>query len=95
MITDLDEISQSSAISQSNGICRQLGVSEAVLRSAEQTYPLHTEGAPANRFMYALKDWHNGNGRIDDKPVPVTYAVLCEALEQSRYRQVSEDLKKC
>ena len=69
---------------KSNGICRRLGVSEAVLRSAEQTYPLHTEGAPANRFMYALKDWYDGNGRIDGKPVPVTYAVLCEALKQSR-----------
>ena len=33
--------------------------------------------------------------RIDGKPVPVTYAVLCETLEQSRCRQVSEDLKKC
>ena len=45
--------------------------------------------------MYALMDWYYGNGRIDDKPVPVTYAVLCEALEQSRCRQVSEDLRKC
>ena len=93
-LLDLQFVVESTAISKSNGICRRLGVSEAVLNQAEMTYPLAASSASLDRFMYALKDWHDGNGVLDGKPVPVTYNLLCTALEESRCREVSDDLRK-
>ena len=93
-ILDLQYVVESEAVSQSDGICRRLGVSEAVLNQAEQTYPLGTAGAPAKRFMYGLQDWYNGNGVLHGRAVPVTLSVLCKALEESRCRSVAEELRK-
>ena len=93
-ILDLQYVADSGAISHSDGICRRLGVSEAMLREAELTYPLGTAGALGNRFMYGLQDWYNGNGVLHNRTVPVTYSVLCKALEDSRCRDVAEELRK-
>ena len=93
-ILDLQYVAESVAISHSDGICRRLGVSEAVLRHAGENYPLNTAGAPAKRFMYGLQDWYNGHGVLDGRAVPVTLSVLCKALEESGCRSVAEDLRK-
>ena len=93
-IPDLQYVADSVAVSQSDGICRRLGVSEAVLSQAQQTYPLNTAGAPVKRFMYGLQDWYNRNGVLDGRAVPVTYSVLCKALEDSSCRGVAEELRK-
>ena len=93
-ILDLQYVANSVAVSHWDGICSQLGVSEAVLIHAEQTYPLGTAGAPGKRFMYGLQDWYNGNGVLHGRAVPVTLSVLCKALEESRYRGVAEKLRK-
>ena len=93
-ILDLQDVANSVAVSHWDGICRRLGVSEAVLIHAEQTYPLNTAGAPAKRFMYGLQDWYNGNGVLHGRAVPVTLSVLCKALKESRYRGVAEKLRK-
>ena len=93
-ILDLQYVADSVALGHSDGICRRLGVSEAVLREAEQTYPLNTAGAPAKRFMFGLQDWYNGKGVLHGRTVPVTLSVLCKALKESRYRGVAEELRK-
>ena len=93
-ILDLQDVVDSVAVSYWDGICRRLGVSEAVLSQAEQNYPLGTAGAAAKRFMYGLKDWYNGNGVLDGRTVPVTLSFLCKALEESRCRSVAEELRK-
>ena len=93
-ILDLQYVAESVALDQSDGICRRLGVSEAVLSHAKQTYPTNTPGAPAKRFMYGLQDWYNGNGVLGGRAVPVTYSVLCKALEDSRCRDVADKLRK-
>ena len=93
-IPDLQYVVESEAVNHSDGICRRLGVSEAVLSQAKRAYPLGTHGAPAERFMDCLKDWYNGNGVLDGGAVPVTYSILCKALEDSRCRDVAEELRK-
>ena len=93
-ILDLQYVVESEAVNHSDGICRRLGVSDAVLSQAEHTYPLGTPGAPGKRFMYGLQDWYNGNGVLHGRAVPVTLSVLCKALEESRYRSVAEDLRR-
>ena len=93
-ILDLQYVAESEAVNHSDWICRRLGVSEAVLSQAEQTYSLNTVGAPAKRFMYSLQDWYNGHGVLHGRAVAVTYSVLCKALEESRCRGVAEDLRK-
>ena len=91
-ILDLQYVTESVAVNHSDGICRRLGVNEAVLSQAEQDYPLGTAGASGKRFMCGLQDWFNGNGVLDGRPV--TLSVLCKALEESRYRSVAEELRK-
>ena len=93
-ILDLQFIADSRAINHSHGICRRLGVSEAVLSQADESYPLGTDGAPSKRFMYALKYWFDGNGHDDGKPVPVALDVLGKALKESRCKGVFEEMKK-
>ena len=93
-ILDLQYVAESVAVNHSDGICRRLGVSEAVLSKAEQTYPLGTAGASGKRFMYGLQDWYNGNGVLNGRTIPVTLSVLCKALEESRCRSVAEELRK-
>ena len=92
-ILDLQYVVESEAVNHSDGICRRLGVSEAVLSQAEHTYLLSTTGAPGKRFMYGLQDWYNGNGVLNGRAVPVTLSVLCKALEDSRCRGVAEELR--
>ena len=91
---DLQYVADSGAVSRWKGIGRRLGVSEDVLDQAEQTYPLSTQSAPSERFMHVLKAWHGGSGIIDGTPVPVTYSSLCDALEESRYNDVSTELRR-
>ena len=93
-ILDLQYVTESVAVNHSDGICRRLGVSEAVLSQVEQNYPLGTAGTSGKRFMCGLTDWYNGNGVLDGRAVPVTYSLLCKALEESRCRSVAEDLRK-
>ena len=93
-MVDLQYVAESEAIIHFDGIGRRLGVSEAVIREAGETYPLCTDGAPSRRLMFILKNWFNGNGCIAGKHVKVTLPVLCEVLKETGCRNVSEVLKK-
>ena len=92
--TDLQFVAESSAIGHWEGVCRRLGVSEDEIDQIQQDIPLNAKGAAARRFIRGLNYWFEGNSLLKGKKVPVTVAVLCKALEDSRCRGVSEELKQ-
>ena len=93
--TQLLYVAESEAVAKWESICTHLGVPRSVVVQAQQTYPLNTEDAPANRFHSALMYWYRGDcTTTDGRPVPVTCEVLCKALEECRYHRISEELKK-
>ena len=90
----LQFVADSEAIRYFEGICRRLGIKEEVIIHAQIAHPLNTDGAPSRQFMSALKSWYDGDGVLDGKCVPNTFAVLCKALRDSRCEGVADKVMK-
>ena len=81
-------MAHSGALSDWERVCRNLGVSNAVIANAALTYMTGVENGPSRAFNQALSAWRQ------EKEDGATYRVLLRALIDSGFGDTAQELRQ-